>query len=163
MHSGSLRGLAILLLGSIAGVSNAAAAETAAAKWSAGLKTKWKLHAVGAQIYECKAVKPGELAWQFREPIATLLNETVTVGHHNVGPEWVVDGVAYVKGKVVESMPGETADDIPQLRLAVTSTLNDVTAVLRVDTRGGKLEGACNTAGALRAVPYSADYIFLEK
>jgi hypothetical protein len=31
------------------------------------------MHAEGAQVYECKTDAGGRLAWQFREPIATLL------------------------------------------------------------------------------------------
>jgi uncharacterized protein DUF3455 len=31
------------------------------------------IHAQGAQLYECRADATGKLAWQFREPIATLL------------------------------------------------------------------------------------------
>src|SRR5262245_6761394 len=40
------------------------------------------IHAEGAQIYECKADSAGKLAWQFREPIATLLVDGKTVGRH---------------------------------------------------------------------------------
>ena len=35
------------------------------------------------------------------------------------------------------------------------------TVVLRLNTRGGVLAGACPTVGELRAAPYSADYAFL--
>jgi hypothetical protein len=41
--------------------------------------------------------------------------------------------------------------------------LQDVTAIQRINTRGGSLEGRCQNAGALRAVAYSADYIFLRR
>src|SRR5262245_31229214 len=40
------------------------------------------IHAEGAQVYECKADASGKLAWQFREPIATLLIDGKTVGRH---------------------------------------------------------------------------------
>jgi len=43
-------------------------------------------HAEGAQIYDCKADASGKLAWQFREPIATLLRDGATVGRHYAGP-----------------------------------------------------------------------------
>jgi Protein of unknown function (DUF3455) len=39
--------------------------------------------------------------------------------------------------------------------------LEDAKLVLRLETRGGVLKGACPTAGELRAEPYSADYVFL--
>jgi len=35
--------------------------------------------------------------------------------------------------------------------------------VQRINTVGGKLEGACDKAGTYRNVPYSADYVFLRK
>ena len=38
-----------------------------------------------------------------------------------------------------------------------------VTTVQRINTRGGKLAGACDAAGTFRSVPYSADYVFLRK
>ncbi|MDU3132865.1 MAG: DUF3455 domain-containing protein, partial [Bradyrhizobium sp.] len=41
--------------------------------------------------------------------------------------------------------------------------LSDVTTVQRINTAGGKLEGACETAGQFRSVAYSADYVFLRK
>ena len=43
-------------------------------------------HAEGAQVYECKASADGKLAWQFREPIATLFLDGKTVGRHYAGP-----------------------------------------------------------------------------
>jgi hypothetical protein len=43
-------------------------------------------HAQGAQVYECKADASGKLAWQFREPVATLLVDGKTVGRHYAGP-----------------------------------------------------------------------------
>jgi Protein of unknown function (DUF3455) len=46
------------------------------------------VHGEGAQIYECKADAAGTLAWQFREPIATLLLNDKTVGRHSAGPTW---------------------------------------------------------------------------
>src|SRR5215471_1601843 len=53
------------------------------------------VHAEGAQVYECKASADGKLAWTFREPIATLLADAKTIGHHYAGPNWeYVDGSA---------------------------------------------------------------------
>lgn len=126
------------------------------------------LHAEGAQIYECKAAADGKLAWTFREPIATLLQNGKTMGRHYAGPNWeLADGSAVV-GKVAGTAPGETASDIPLLKLEVTSRrgnglLSEVTTVQRVLTHGGKLDGTCDKAGEFKSVPYSADYIFLKK
>ena len=39
--------------------------------------------------------------------------------------------------------------------------LTAATLVQRINTSGGALAGDCDRAGALRSVPYSADYVFL--
>jgi hypothetical protein len=126
-----------------------------------------RVHAEGAQIYQCKSDNAGHLLWQFREPIASLFNDDATVGRHYAGPSWQI-GDSVVVGKAVARSRGATAKDIPWLRLDVIERhgdgkLQDVSAVQRINTRGGNLEGRCQSAGALRAVAYSADYIFLRK
>jgi Protein of unknown function (DUF3455) len=91
-----------------------------------------------------------------------------TVGRHYAGPSWEhVDGSAVV-GKATGNAPGATPNDIPWLKLEVTSRrgsgiLTAVTTVQRINTQGGKLDGACDKTGATRSVPYSADYVFLRK
>ena len=70
--------------------------------------------------------------------------------------------------KVAGNAPGTTANDIPWLKLEVTSrrgsgVLADVTTVQRINTKGGKRDGACETIGSFLNVPYSADYVFLRK
>ena len=125
-------------------------------------------HAEGAQVYECKAGGDGKLAWTFREPIASLLVDGKTVGRHYAGPTWEnVDGSAVV-GKVMGNAPGATANDIAWLKLQVTAShgkgvLTGVTTVQRINTKGGKLVGACDKAGSFKSAPYSADYVFLRK
>jgi len=126
------------------------------------------VHAEGAQVYECKADASGKLAWQFREPIATLLIDGKTVGRHYAGPNWEMDDGSAVVAKVAARAPGATAEDIPLLKLEVTSQrgsgqLSGVATVQRLNTRGGVTEGSCSRAGALLSVPYSADYVFLRK
>ena len=126
------------------------------------------LHAEGAQVYECKAGADGTLAWAFREPIATLLSDGKTVGRHYAGPSWEYSDGSAVVGQVVSTVPGGVAMDIPWLKLAVTSrrgngVLGPVTTVQRINTAGGKLNGACYKAGSYESVPYSADYVFLHK
>ena len=125
-------------------------------------------HAEGAQVYECKAGTDGKLAWAFREPIATLLVDGKTIGRHYAGPNWEhIDGSAVV-GKAAGNAPGATADDIPWLKLQVTASrgngvLTGVTTVQRINTKGGKFDGACDKAGNFKSAPYSADYVFLKK
>ena len=41
--------------------------------------------------------------------------------------------------------------------------LTPVTTVQRINTNGGKLDGACDAAGRFKSAPYSADYVFLRK
>jgi hypothetical protein len=126
------------------------------------------VHAEGAQVYECKADATGKLAWQFREPIATLLIDDKTVGRHYAGPSWeLADGSAIV-AKIAARAPGATANDIPVLKLAVTSQrgqgrLAGVTTIQRLNTRGGVADGPCESVGAFLSVPYSADYAFHKK
>jgi Protein of unknown function (DUF3455) len=136
----------------------AAPGESAVATW----------HAQGAQVYECKAGADGKLAWAFREPIATLLLDGKTIGRHYAGPSWEhLDGSAVV-AKVAGNMPAPGAKDIPWLKLEVVSSrgsgaLSGVTTVQRINTVGGKHEGACDKAGAFHSAPYAADYVFLKK
>ena len=126
-----------------------------------------KLHAEGAQVYECKS-NDGALAWALREPIATLFLDGKTVGRHYAGPNWEYSDGSAVVGQVVGTAPGQVAMDIPWLKLGVTSrrgngALSPATTVQRINTMGGKLNGACYKAGAYESVPYSADYVFLRK
>jgi hypothetical protein len=156
-----------LLLGSVVGAS-AAEAPLPEAIAAPGETTVLSVHAEGAQVYDCKAGTDGKLAWAFREPIATLMADGKTVGRHYAGLSWEnVDGSAVV-GKVIGNAPGAAANDIPWLKLEVAShrgsgTLTPVTTVQRINTQGGKLDGACDKAGATKSAPYSADYVFLRK
>ena len=126
------------------------------------------LHAEGAQVYECKAGADGKPIWSFREPIATLLLDGKTVGRHYAGPNWDhIDGSG-VSAKTSASAPGTTANDIPWLKLDVTAhrgtgILANVSTVQRINTKGGKREGACDAVGSFLSVPYSAEYVFLRK
>lgn len=126
------------------------------------------VHAEGAQVYECKAGTDGKLAWAFREPIATLFSEGKTVGRHYAGPNWEHADGSTVVAKAAGNVPGATAADIPWLKLEVTAhrgsgVLTPVTMVQRINTHGGKLDGACEKAGSFKSAPYSAEYVFLKK
>lgn len=123
------------------------------------------VHAVGAQIYECKTDGHSGLAWTFREPIATLIADGKTVGRHFAGPSWEMADGSLVVGKVVGKAPGASSDHIPWLKLTVSQhqgsgILGDVTTVQRITTMGGNKVGPCPSEGALVAEPYSADYVF---
>jgi hypothetical protein len=160
--------LALLILS--ASLATACAAETPLpdAIAAPGEATVVTMHAEGAQVYECKAGADGKLAWAFREPIATLLVDGKTVGRHYAGPNWEHSDGSAVAAKAAGNAPGATQDDIPWLKLEVTSRrgsgiLSGITTVQRINTRGGKLAGACDVTGTFRSVPYSADYVFLRK
>jgi hypothetical protein len=160
--------IAILLLaGSLV---NATAAENSlpGAIAAPGETMLLAVHAEGAQVYECKAGADGKPAWAFREPIATLLVDGKTVGRHYAGPNWEHSDGSAVVGKVAGNAPGATPNDIPWLKLDVVSrrgsgVLTAATTVQRINTSGGKLDGACDQPGAFRSAPYSADYVFLRK
>ncbi len=127
-----------------------------------------RLHAQGAQIYACNPDQAGQLAWQFREPVATLLDGNKTVGRHYAGPRWELADGSVLEARVSSRAPGATPQDIPLLKLEVTTSrgsgsLTGVTTIQRIETRGGVAEGACPADGALLSVPYAADYVFLKK
>ena len=126
------------------------------------------VHAEGAQVYDCKAGEGGKLAWQFREPVATLIENGKTVGRHYVGPTWELADGSRVAGKLIARANGATAKDIPWLKLEAVNgqgagALAGVTAIQRINTRGGQYDGACDKAGDTYAAPYAADYVFLKK
>jgi len=126
------------------------------------------VHAEGAQVYDCKAGDAGKLAWQFREPIATLIQNGKTIGRHYAGPTWEHADGSRVVGKPIARANGATAQDIPWLKLEAVDvrgagTLAGVTAIQRINTKGGQFEGPCDKAGAMFAAPYAADYVFLKK
>jgi hypothetical protein len=165
-----IRNIAFALLPLMSAIVGAAAAETPLpdAIAAPGETIVLTVHAEGAQVYECKAGADGKLAWAFREPIATLLADGKTVGRHYAGPNWEHSDGSAVVGKVAGSAPGATPNDIAWLKLNVISqrgsgVLTGVTTVQRINTQGGKLEGACDKAGTYRSAPYSADYLFLRK
>ena len=96
--------------------------------------------------------------WVFENSSADQLREL----EKKEGGEWVTTknkrsdipfiGSA-VAGKAIGNASGATASDIPWLKLEVTSkrgsgVLTPVTTVQRINTLGGKLEGACDKAGA---------------
>ena len=158
-----LYALTLAIASLLAGPSSA---EVPAAIAAPGETPSVTFHAEGAQIYECKPSSDGQLVWQTREPIATLLLDGKTVGRHYAGPKWEhIDGSA-VQAKLVGNAPGSTVNDIPWLKLAVTlrlgsGALSGVTTVQRINTKGGTVQGYCDKAGGFLSVPYHADYVFL--
>jgi len=125
------------------------------------------VHATGAQIYECRADASGATSWIFREPVATLVRGSETVGRHYAGPIWELTDGQVVRGKQSASAPGATSDDVALLKLDIVAhlgrgILQSANLVLRLNTSGGALKGECSKAGELRSEAYSADYVFLK-
>ena len=112
--------------------------------------------------------QPAALIWQFREPVATLKSNGLSIGRHYAGLRWDYYDGSGDKGKVVASAPGATEADIPWLKLDVVEhrgrgMLSDVTAVQRLNTKGEVASGSRETAGSLLIVPYSEDYVFVRQ
>ena len=164
----SVRALLLLPLAMLVVQADAALAQMPAAIAAPDATPIVTLHAAGAQIYQCKAGSDGKLTWAFREPIAALIADGQTVGRHYAGPTWEHNDGSAVTGKVVAHAPGATANDVAWLKLEVvgrrgSGMLSAANIVQRTNTSGGALSGACDAAGALRSVPYSADYVFLRR
>jgi Protein of unknown function (DUF3455) len=160
--------ISLALAGLVWPLSDAGAEVPDAIAAAAGETLVATMHAQGAQVYECKADASGKLVWQFREPIATLLVDGKTVGRHYAGPHWELADGGAVAAKVSGRAPGATANDIPLLRLEVTTRrgggqLASVTTIQRLNTKGGAASGPCEQPGAFLSVPYAADYAFYRK
>jgi len=128
-------------------------------------------HAVGVQIYSCKATA-GAYGWSLVAPRADLYGDNgKLIATHFAGPTWQARDGSKVVG---QRLNGVTVDRtaIPWLLLSATpaSTGSDgdrlagTTFIQRVATTGGLPPSAatCNasTAGAIAEVPYTADYYF---
>jgi Protein of unknown function (DUF3455) len=126
------------------------------------------VHAVGMQYYQCKPASDGKLAWTFIEPGATLTADGKVVGKHGAGPTWELLDGSSITAKAIANAPGSTENDIPWLKLEVTShkgagQFDSVTTVQRINTKGGVMKGACDREKAGEGMPYEADYVFLRK
>jgi hypothetical protein len=157
--------IAVLIGCSAASAQTVQIPDTIAAKGETAVLT---VHAEGAQVYDCKAGEGGKLSWQFREPVATLIADGKTVGRHYLGPTWEHADGSRVVGKPVGRANGATQKDIPWLKLEAVEVrgagaLAGVTAIQRINTHGGQIDGACEKSGATLAAPYAADYVFLKK
>src|SRR5712692_11914891 len=111
-----------MALGQAAQVSAQVAGQIPNAIAAKGETAVLTVHAEGAQVYDCKAGDGGKLVWQFREPIATLIQDGKTVGRHYVGPTWEHADGSRVVGKAIARANGATQKDIPWLKLEVVET-----------------------------------------
>ena len=127
--------------------------------------------ATGVQVYECTAAKDNQtqFEWTFKAPEAELFdNAGIRIGKHYAGPSWEMTDGSAVTGKVAAQAPGAGPDDIPLLKLEGASwrgmgQLSTITTIQRLNTRGGRVDAPCDTAGSFLSVPYTTDYAFYRK
>ena len=122
-------------------------------------------HAEGAQIYECKVDPANKLVGSPRAGCRVDLQRQNGRGSLR-GAELAARRWERGKSQNGGSVPGATFSDVPWLKFEVTEhrgieILSNVKIIQRVNTKGGATQGACETAGAYRSLPYSADYVFL--
>lgn len=121
----------------------------------------------GTQIYQCNA---DGAAWTLLKPEATLSADDGTpIIHHFAGPTWQsLDDGSSVMATRTASMAAPSGG-IPWLLLTAKNNalgpeggdeLFPTTYIQRVNTTGGLAPATPCAAGAVKAVPYTADYIF---
>ena len=125
------------------------------------------LSASGVQVYQCRE-RDGRPGWTFSGPLADLFDrDGHRIGRHGAGPFWEADDGSRIEGKVLASAAAPADGAIPWLLLETRSTggpgmLSSVSRIRRVDTVGGTAPTrGCDASsyGALREVPYRADYV----
>ena len=113
----------------------------------AGLQPVLFVHAVGSQIYTCKAGADGKFAWTLKAPDADLKDRNdKVIGKHSAGPAWKLNDGSEVTGKMAAQVASLDEDSIPWLLVNVVShsgkgALSDVTTIQRVRTHGGMPPG----------------------
>jgi hypothetical protein len=127
-------------------------------------------HAVGSQIYECRASDKGGWAWVFVAPEADLFNQKdEKVGTHGAGPNWAALDGSKTIGAVKARADAGRPSDIPLLLLTAKSAgtpgkMAGVTSVQRLNTDGGNApaKGCAVAADAGKRIKegYTADYVF---
>ncbi len=139
---------------------------------------KFKVSAVGVQIYICNAKPPATpggaetYGWTGLAPQANLFNDDGRLlGTHFIGPTWQGnDGSSVVAAKLAAATVDVSA--VPWLLLQAKShaaeegRFSDVSYVQRLSTVGGNAPtdvcDATHNLGVVVQVAYSADYFFYE-
>jgi hypothetical protein len=139
----------------------------------AGQHQTFEAHAVGFQIYECKADATGKLGWALRAPAALLFDadDRLVAAHFGgidvglpAGPYWLStrDGSRVHGGNAISAPnPGS----IPLLRLTALDTAGegifaDTSFIHRLGTVGGVAPSSgCRRAGLRLPVYYEAEYV----
>jgi len=139
-------------------------------KAPANEKVILQAHAIGAQIYICKAGTDGKPAWTLKAPEAQLQDQKgALIGSHFAGPTWKLNDGSEVVGKAAAQSNSPDANAIPWLLVRAIKTsgdglLSQVTSIQRINTKGGKPPSPadCNNSklNAEAKSAYSADYYF---
>jgi hypothetical protein len=157
----------------LGGCASSAAADSAdipaPLRVSAADLSTLRTHAVGVQIYQCRAGKDGaaRFEWQLKEPSADLYDKKGNkIGRHYAGPTWESNDGSKVVGEVVARADSPEPGAIAWLLLSAKSTSGNgvfggVHFIQRLHTAGGNAPaGGCDQAGKELRVSYSADYWF---
>ena len=130
-----------------------------------------RAHAVGVQIYQCRADKDdaARIAWSLKEPEADLFDHAGNkIGKHYAGPTWEATDGSRVSGEVVARANSPEQNAVAWLLLSAKSASGNgvfgrVRFIQRLRTVGGNAPpDGCNqaSAGAEVRVGYSAEYRF---
>jgi hypothetical protein len=150
---------------------NVQPAVPAAIQPPAGQSLLLRAHAVGAQVYVCRAGQqdPAGYDWVLKAPDAQLSNRSgKPIIKHFEGPTWQATDGSSVVGELVAKDTGPDPLAIPWLLLKAKSNsgaglLGRTQSIQRIDTVGGRAPaGGCNAtlAGSEVRVHYTADYLF---
>ncbi|MGR9073899.1 MAG: DUF3455 domain-containing protein [Gammaproteobacteria bacterium] len=136
-----------------------------------GFQVILKTYAKGYQVYHCDRLE-GRYQWRLKAPDAVLLDENGgKIGTHFEGPTWKHRDGSLVVGKLSAKTDAEESGAVPWLLVEVVDrkgrgVLSDVGYINRLNTHGGAVSAhGCdgNHAGAIRKVPYRANYFFFSK
>ncbi|MFB7247635.1 hypothetical protein CW362_06205 [Streptomyces populi] len=124
----------------------------------------------GEQIYECKAAESGGYAFAQRDVAARLGGRIAHsfVKPNSGTPQWIAPDRSAVTGALVAKTPNGAAN-IPELDLRATQSgrgrglLAGTQEILRLNTVGGVAPAGPCSPGTVVAVPYRADYVFVQR
>jgi hypothetical protein len=125
----------------------------------------------GQQIYKCTQAADGSFAFK-QDNVDAQLGQGIKHSFVSAAagpPQWVAPDGSAVTGKVVTTTPHGDGN-IPELKLTATQSgspgglLSKTVEVLRLNTVGGAApSGPCDpAANPTAAVPYQADYVFVQ-
>ncbi|MFI1768317.1 CHRD domain-containing protein [Streptomyces sp. NPDC020800] len=124
----------------------------------------------GKQIYQCKPADGGGHAFAQRD-VNALLGGSIRhsfVKPNSGTPQWTAPDGSAVTGALIGKTPNGKGN-IPELDLKATGSgrhhglLAGTAEILRLNTVGGVAPAGSCTPGSIAAVPYQADYIFVQR